>query len=598
MRQIAFLLTFCAGVILSTPLLAQERAWVQIEAQPGLAQAEERARAYAQAFPDVAGFQMGSGWYAIVLGPYSPDDALARLAGLRAENLIPGDSFIAGGSAFRQPFWPPGRDPANEPMLGAALPEPIATVPLANPEEPVTGDPANTVQIPEPPVLPDETPAEARRSESQLSRAEREELQSALQWFGHYSAAIDGAFGPGTRASMTAWQMEKGYEESGILTTAQRAELLNDLARIRADLGLSTVTEAESGIEISLPLGLVEFDQYEPPFVHYREKADSGLRIALISQPGDQAALSGLYDILQTLRDVPPQGQRSLNERGFTIEAQDATVASYTRAELSQGLVKGYMLIWDPTDPEAARRAESATKVMQTSFRPIGGRALDPGLITLDDSARRGLLAGMEVRKPTLSRSGFYVSASGDVLTTTEVLQSCNRITLDHDTDAETIYSDAQTGFAVLRPVKPLAPRNFASFATKAPRIGQEIALAGYTYEAALPAPTLTYGTLEDLQGLEGEDNLNRLSLAPLPGDVGGPVIDGTGAVLGMLLPKATPSGRVLPEGTAFIADADNIASTLAGTIELTRIEQTGALAPEDLTNLATSMTVLVSCWK
>lgn len=596
MRQFAFLLTLCAGVLLAAPLLAQERAWVQIEAQPGLPQAEERARAYAQAFPNVAGFRMSSGWYAIVMGPYSPDDALSRLAALRAENLIPGDSFIAAGSSFRQPFWPPGGDPANAPLTGAAPGGPIAAAPLdPAPQEPT----AETTPLPPAiPTLPDESPAEARQSEAQLSRTEREALQDALKWFGHYTSAIDGAFGPGTRASMAAWQADKGHEETGILTTSQRAELLGDLARIRADLGLSTVTEAESGIEISLPLALVAFDNYEPPFVHYRERDDSGLRLALISQPGDQAALSGLYDVLQTLRDVPRQGPRTLNERSFTIDAHDATVAAHAHAELSQGLVKGYMLIWDPTNPDTARRAHDTLKVMRSSFHPIGGRALDPGLVTLDESTRRGLLAGMEVRKPALSRSGFYVSASGDVLTTTEVLQACDRITLDHGTEATVVSSDAATGLALLRPATPLAPRNFAGFAARTPRLGQEIALAGYSHEAALPAPTLTHGTLEDIRGLEGEDNLNRLSLMARPGDVGGPVIDGTGAVLGMLLPQGDTSDRVLPQGTAFIADADSIIGALTQTITLTRAEQAGALAPEDLTDLATSMTVLVSCWK
>jgi len=43
-------------------------------------------------------------------------------------------------------------------------------------------------------------------------------------WF--YNAAIDGSFGRGTRNSMAAWQEANGYEINGILTTAQRAELL------------------------------------------------------------------------------------------------------------------------------------------------------------------------------------------------------------------------------------------------------------------------------------------------------------------------------------------------------------------------------------
>ncbi|MBL4918254.1 serine protease [Szabonella alba] len=625
MRHAAFLLTLCAGMLLSLAASAQERAWVQIEAQPTLTQAETRARAYAQVFPDVAGFRMTSGWYAIVLGPYSPDAGLARLAQLRSENLIPADSFIAAGQQFRQPYWPIGADPAAQPVQDFTAPSeaaPEAAPPALAPgdlpaivETPLDGAtdnaqaaPAETAPAPaetdmpaplQPaPALPDETLAEARQSESRLTRSEREELQSALKWFGHYTAAIDGAFGPGTRASMAAWQAANGYDDTGVMTTAQRAQMLDELARIEAELGLERVTENESGIEVDLPLALVEFDAYEPPFVHYREKDDSGLRVVLISKPGDRAALNGLYDVLQTLRDVPASGDRILGERSFSISARNGDTASYSFAELSQGLVKGYMVIWNPADPALEDRAARAITAIGASFQPIGGRALDPGLVPLDDGVRRGLLAGMEVRRPTVSRSGFFVSATGDVLTTTDVLQSCSRITIDRDTDAEVAAVDEAEGLALLRPTRPLAPAHHAGFADDLGRLGREVAVAGYSYEAALPAPTLTFGSLEEVTGLSGETGLARLGLAAMPGDAGGPVIDATGAVLGMLLPGGAPEGRVLPDGVAFLRPADRISASLGTQMTLRSADRNGALSPEDLTEVAAAMTVLVSCWK
>jgi len=618
MRTLAFLLTLCAALLFSDAARAQERAWVQIEAQPTLAQAESRARAYAQAFPDVAGFRMSSGWYAIVLGPYSPEAALARLSQLRAENLVPSDSFIAGGQLFRQPYWPVGADPATAPLqddlAGTSVPAPrpdtvpeVVATPLPEPGDDPTALPAEDVDGPESapaaverpvPALPDESPAEARASEARLSRTEREELQSALKWFGFYTAAIDGAFGPGTRASMAAWQAANGHEETGVMTTAQRAQMLGELARIEAELGLQTVTENESGIEVALPMALVEFDAYAPPFVQYRERNASGLRVVLISKPGDRAALIGLYDVLQTLRDVPPSGDRLLGERSFSISGRNGTTASYSFAELSQGLVKGYMVIWNPADPALEDRAERVIAAIGGSFRPIGGRALDPGLVALDDGVRRGMLAGMEVRRPTVSRSGFFVSATGDVLTTTEALQSCARITIDRDTDAEVMAVDEVAGLALLRPRSPLAPRHFAGFADGPGRVGQEIAVAGYSYEAALPAPTLTFGALEETSGLSGEEGISRLSISSMPGDAGGPVIDAAGAVLGMLRPDGAPEGRILPEGVAFATSAARIETAFGDRLSPRRAERNGALSPEDLTEMASSMTVLVSCWK
>ena len=572
---------------------AQDRAWVQIEAQPTLASAEDRARAYAAAYSDVVGFRLTSGWYAIALGPYSPEAALARLAQLRRDNLIPADSFIAGGEQFRAAFWPVGRDPANAPILGAApVLEPVIEplVELATPQ------PEATVAAPAPVLgVPEETVAEAQRSEQALTGDAREDLQSLLQWFGFYDAAIDGAFGRGTRASMAAWQSANGHEATGVMTTKQRAQIKATRDAIVAELGLAPVVEEEAGIEITLPLALVEFDHYEPPFVHFAEKAGSGVRVVLISEPGDRAVLRGLYDILQTLEVVPANGDRSLTDRGFTIKAANDTLASHSYVELSGGLIKGYILIWQPRAAEKAGRALAA---MQASFKTIQGRALDPGLVSLDDAQRRTLLAGMEVRKPKLSRSGFFVSAGGAVVTTVEALHGCRRITLDRDIEAVITTQDAASGLAVLTPKKPLAPRYVAEFADEL-RVGTEVALAGYSYEDALPSPTLTYGALADTAGLGGEAGIARLSLSSLPGDAGGPVVDGRGAVLGMLIPASAQDGRVLPGEVSFVADAGRVKALLATAGITPQVASRAAvLPPGDLTDLAMSLTVLVSCWE
>jgi len=582
-------------VIAGSLATAQDRAWVQIEAQSTLASAQERARAYAAAFPDVAGFQMTSGWYAIVLGPYDPASALNRLSQLRRDNLIPSDSFIAGGTQFRQPFWPVGQNPAAAPV-STIVETPLAPVASVEPPVIVTQPLAQPMAEPEPFALPDESPAEARRSESFLNRAERMNLQTALQWFGHYNAAIDGSFGSGTRRSMASWQASKDYEPTGIMTTAQRAEIFADRARIVAELGLDLVTEPEAGIEISLPMALVQFDHYEPPFVHFASRDNSGVRVVLISEPGDRSTLFGLYDILQTLAVVPHTGKRSRGDRSFTIEAASATVASYSYAELSGGLIKGYMLIWSPQQADKAGRALAA---MQSSFKPVGSRALDPGLVSLDDAQRRSLMAGMEVRRPRLSRSGFYVGAKGAVLTTSEAVQNCSRITLDRETAADVSFVDDGLGVALLTPRVALAPRRVAGFEMTVPRIGTEVAVSGYSYEDALPSPTLTFGTLEDTRGLAGEPQLNRLSLTALAGDAGGPVIDETGAVLGMMMPRgAGGSDRVLPSEVSFITASPALAArlTAAGLTPQTATRN-GGLAPRDMTDLARAMTVLVSCW-
>src|SRR5690606_15336340 len=142
-----------------------------------------------------------SGWYAIVLGPYPPEEAARQLELLRGERLIPSDSYIADAGRFRQRFWPVGE---------------AAVVPAAPaPAEAATETPVIATAEPAPVETPaiEETPAQARAAEAALDADERKALQEALQWYGHYTGAIDGAIGPGTRKSMAAWQIANGRAE-------------------------------------------------------------------------------------------------------------------------------------------------------------------------------------------------------------------------------------------------------------------------------------------------------------------------------------------------------------------------------------------------
>ncbi|WP_374376245.1 peptidoglycan-binding protein [Tabrizicola sp.] len=579
-RPVALFALLLSALFLVTPTagMAQDgTAWVQVEALPDLATAQDRAQAYSSLFPETAGFRLRSGWFGIALGPYPEAEAAARLQTLKREGQIPSDSFIVRSGDFRDQFWPAqGSVPAVEPATEAT-------------------EPVEPALAPDPVEAPDESKAEARDSEALLLPEDRKDLQTALQWFGFYASAIDGAFGPGTRNSMAAWQEAEGLEPTGILTTRQRRALLDAWKGELAAFGFTEVAEAESGITVTLPLNLVEFDHYEPPFVHYRAKTDGGPRILLISQPGDQAALYGLYDVLQTLKDVPADGARDRGDRDFRIRGTSATTDTTVYAALNGDRIKGWMLI---SAPGNEARDARILQVLQQSFKPDGDSVLDPGMVAMDAGTKAGLLSGLEVRKPKLSRTGFFISPEGAVLTTVEAVSTCGRVTIDRTTDAEVALSDAASGLALLKPKSPLAPRAVAGFATAPGRAGSEITVPGYSYEDRLPAPTLTFGTLDDLAGLNGETGLNRLSLQSLPGDAGGAVLDGSGAVLGMLLPAAPEDGKQLPAGVAFALPNAEITRLLTPTgVAPLPATNTSALSPAALADTAMGMTALVSCW-
>ena len=580
--MIATVFAVFAGRTAVAQQAAAEVVWVQVEAQPGLRAAQDRAQHYAGRLADVNGFSLGGNWYGILLGPYSRDDAERVLRVYKAEGQIPNDSFISLSTTLGQQFWPVG---ANVLSRGTVAAPQLDSTPVVDAEPPA---PEATPE----PQPTDETPAEARRGEQLLNADERKALQIALQAAGFYNSGIDGAFGAGTRRSMADWQVARGHEATGVLTTMQRQALMDEYNAPLISVGMQRIADPQAGIEMPMPTAVVKFSHYEPPFAHYSSTGDIGVRLILISQPGDQATLFGLYDIMQTLKIVPLDGPRERGQNSFTIEGRGKGIVSHTEARLEAGQIKGFTLIWPLGDED--RRARVLTE-MQAGFVRTDD-VLDPAA-GADAEQRIDLVSGLQVRKPRLSRSGFYIDAKGTVVTTVQAVQGCTRITLDHDYRAEVIGTDDTSGVAVLRPLDPLAPMAVGRLRTSSPRLQSEVAVSGYSYEGTLGAPTLTFGLLADVQGLNGEANRARLALAPLPGDAGGPVIDAGGGVLGMLLPQDS-AGRQLPADVSFAADAEAIRAILVKA-EITAQDsvETGVLPPVDLNRMATGMTVLVSCW-
>ena len=168
-------------LVLAGPLRAQDQeiVFVQVEARNTIARAIESAQDYvARNVPDVNGFSIGSGWFALALGPYERADAEEVLRVYRAEGVVPRDSFIARPSDYRQQFWPVGENILGRGTLGVT-PSPVETeTPDATVAAPVA---------PAPRAEPDETPREARASERTLNRrrtaraATRAEMGGDLQ---------------------------------------------------------------------------------------------------------------------------------------------------------------------------------------------------------------------------------------------------------------------------------------------------------------------------------------------------------------------------------------------------------------------------------
>lgn len=597
------------------PGAAQDtRVWIQIAARQTRDEALSYLQAESRRLDGLKGLRMRSGWYAAALGPFMPATGQSEIARLRAQGRIPQDSYLARRDTYRRQFWPPGQSSLwRSAALASRQPGPMSVpVPDAGAidETPLPPDAAADAVAPDPaqaagnaatlttgigtPASLDETPAEARASERLLDKPARESLQRALAWFGFYNAAIDGDIGPGTRKAMADWQASQGYDTTGILTARERAEILAAFQDDIAALGLEPVTREDAGITIDLPKGVVTYDGTDAPFVRYKGDGADPARVVLISEAGDQDRLVALYRVIQTLAIVPEGSRARLRGGGFTIDGETGTATTHIEAALYGQTIKGFALVWPRSAPGDAGRVAEA---MAAGFEALDGKVLpDDAGNSADQNV--DLMAGLEIRRADWTRSGVYVDAQGKAVTLASGLGACGKLTIGEDLPATaTMLGDS--GLALVTPLTPAAPMATATFREAPGRIGSEVTLALYPLGGRVDAPSTTFATLSDIKSPAGDAAGMRLTVPGPLHDTGGPILDDTGTVLGLVAPP-DENGMTPPADVARGIGSAAIAAALrAGGIEPSEAPAIDHMMPrEEVAKAASEITALVSCWR
>jgi S1-C subfamily serine protease len=583
-----YYLGLCVGMwmaLVAGASVAQDTRWIQIEAQPSLLEAETRARIYAQEFPDTQAHSIGSGWYAITLGPLPEDQADLRMSQLRARAAIPRDSFLATGANYRQRIYPSG-------------PAPAAVTPKQTAEAEVVQEEATQMSVvetaesatPEQSISAlDETLSEARASEGLLSREEKMDLQRYLQWAGYYNSTIDASFGRGTRSSMAAWQTDNGHEDTGVLTTAQREQLRAQYFAIFDGLGLETHSDLEAGISIDLPKEVVAFDAYAAPLAHFKsQEASSPAHIFLISAAGNRGDLAAIFGVLPTLAIVPMNIEKSLNKDRFVITGAGTSTRAFITASHKGGEIKGFGLIWPNQNEEQFDRLVAH---MRKSFDTFSG-TLDPSLSVAINETETEF--GVAIRKPAFVKSAVFVSDQGHAMTDTSDLEQCSALTIGGTYDAE-IIARSETGAGLLSPKSDFNPISYAKLGN-AVRKGDKTFLSSYPYGGRLGLASVTEATVAETTDLSGNAEKFRLDLLAEPGDFGGAVLDQSGNLTGILVSQ-DDTGRVLPNNVNFAAATEALASMMqsAGL----RLSSGATQRLDDVALIASAQNILtpIECW-
>lgn len=151
------------------------------------------------------------------------------------------------------------------------------------------------------------------------------------------------------------------------------------------------------------------------------------------------------------------------------------------------------------------------------------------------------------------SGSGVFVSKRGEVLTNEHVIQGCEKIRIQPlGLDAKVLAKDAKNDLALLRlegqvttPVKLRSGKGI--------RLGDELVAIGYPLRGLLSSgPIVTTGIVNALSGVNDDTSVFQMSATVQPGSSGGPIVDMTGSLVGLVKARLLPNTPIAAQNVNF----------------------------------------------
>ena len=456
-----------------------------------------------------------------------------------------------------------------------------------------TAPAAEETEAEQPAAVAEPETSDPRPVKPVFDRSERLSAQFALAWFGDYRGPIDGIFGRGTRAAVQAFQRRNGIDSTGQLTPGQFDLLIQQHNAEIEETGFRTVEHEPAGISVGIPTAMVEFARTEVPFIYYDPTPGNRLQLFLISMPGSRITLEALYSLFQGFEFMPEGGDRSLGQNRFSLQAANEQITAYADVRLLEHRVKGFLLLWHPDfDPLMTRISRS----MSTGFEESSDSTFSIP-VGSEHGESSSFFAGLKIPRPKSRHSGFFIDMAGTVATSSVVADTCSDIILSPDQKLTVAAASPADGIALLTPAETQVPLAHARFQPSAISKGEQITLSGYSFGGEFGAPSQSRGKWIGKDPTADGVERYLLEVEAYPGDIGGPVLDKTGAVVGMLREQDL-QGKTLPQGIQPLTPAGAIAS-LAATIARPAMYafSGGKLESADLNRLASDMTVLLDCF-
>ncbi len=393
---------------------------------------------------------------------------------------------------------------APKKMVAKVAPKPAATTPAApSIAAPATVAPKSAALEP----LPVKTEL-TQEAPVGISIGDRQKIQSALSWSGDYTGSLGGD--DPFLTAVKNYQKRAKTKITGILTTAERANLLAAAKTHEEDYGWTVVVDPATGVRLGLPMNMVPQARDAAHGTRW-SSAHGEVQVETFRIKEPDLKLSALFDQQKKEPATRKIEYSVLRDDNFYISGMQGLKKFSVRAQLRNGEVRGFTILFD--------------QMMETIVAPVTVAMVSAFSPFPEESAPFAAMA-----KSVEYGNGIVVSARGHIVTDRKLASGCQVIVAAGLGDADRIAEDKETGLALLR---VYGPRKLSPLA-----LTPDTARKGDVTLVGIPDPKEQNGSkkLTEIRARLADGNAIELRQpVPMAGFSGAAALDSQRQFLGMM---------------------------------------------------------------
>jgi S1-C subfamily serine protease len=445
-----------------------------------------------------------------------------------------------------------------------------------------------------------------------LSEQDRIEVTLLLIAAGHSNGVVTRAFGPRIYDSIAEFQAANGLSMDGIIGPTERQLLRLQGGPVFAAWNMSKVSHPITGTILWVPAGLGLRPTSNRRGLAF-ENGDASLAVDFSYFPFGDVSPQDLYDRLGTATPTRQILFKVMRKDFFAIAGKSGDRGFYTRYRFIENGSVGFTVSWlDGAPFHGDRLATVMSSFFAYASDPSPSTVASPPMSTqapstpsyAGSSSQTVAKAEPEAKsEPTIATgSGFFVTNDGRGLTNAHVVEGCQTALIRDYGMAKVVARDTSNDLALLK-LDTGKETHPVKFRNKPIQLGETVFALGYPLAGQLDnGLNFTNGLVSSLAGTQGDSRAVQFTAPIQPGNSGGPLIDKSGLVIGVVRAKLNELASLrdsgsLPQNVNFGIKGDLAANFLrAQGLDPTVVDAGAPLEPTDIAKDGRTETFQVVC--